>query len=282
MSTEPPFVFVTPRGAPVVRLSRTVRVAATAASSALTAVVMSVSLVLMAPLLALAVVFGSVGLFVAPAEAATTRLIQGVVWNQGGEAIDDVLVEAIDEDGDVAASAFTYASEWDSGPQHGYFFLEVGPGTYTVRLSKAGYRSSTIDDVTVTRRQGSALGDLVIKRRPMLSRTTATLVDPRVTTADDVLVRVGVATAATDRPTGTVRVFDAGRPVGSTSLRPSRHGRAVLDLGQLRRGVHVLQVRYSGDDLVLGSVSSRLIVVVTRYQRGRTSAEAARVVTSAW
>ena len=70
--------------------------------------------------------------------------------------------------------------------------------------------------------------------------------------------------------------------LASTVVRPSRHGRAVLDLGQLRRGVHLLQVRYSGDDLVLGSASQRLLVVVSRYQRSRTSAVAARVVSTAW
>lgn len=258
-----------------------VRLMRAAVSIAATAV-MSVSLVLLAPVVALAVVLGSVGLFISPADAASTRLIQGVVWTPSGQALDDVLVEAIDEDGDVAASAFTYASEWDSGPQHGYFFLEVGPGDYTVRLSKTGYRTTFVDDVTVTRRQGAALGDLVVKPRQAASRTTAALIDERVTTADDVLVRVGVATSATDRPTGTLRVYDTGRSVASVSLRPSRHGRAVVNLGQLRRGVHVLTVRYSGDDAVLGSVSRRMVVVVERYHRSRGADRTARVLASAW
>lgn len=267
----------------MVRLSRAASAAASAALSAATTVVMSLSLVLMAPVLALAVIFGTVGLIVSPAEAVgATRLIQGVVWDQTGRAVDDVLVEAVDEDGEVAASAFTYASEWESGPQHGYFFLEVGPGDYTVRFSKTGYRAGAVEDVVVTRRHGAALGDVVIKRRPASSRIAASLIDSRVSTADDVLVRVAVTSSATDRPTGSLTVVDAGRKVGSTALRPSRHGRAVVNLGQLRRGVHLLQVRYSGDDLVLGSASQRLVLVVTRYQRGRVSLQAARVVTSAW
>ena len=91
-----------------------------------------------------------------PAYHPNSALIQGVVWDQSGRAIDDVLVEAVDADGDVAASAFTYASAWDSGPQHGYFFLEVGPGDYTIRLSKAGYREGSVEDVVVTRRHGAA------------------------------------------------------------------------------------------------------------------------------
>lgn len=266
----------------MVRLPRALATVASAVLSAATTVVATLSIALMAPLLALAVLFGAVGLVAAPADAAATRLIQGVVWDQSGRAIDDVLVEAVDADGDVAASAFTYASAWDSGPQHGYFFLEVGPGDYTIRLSKAGYRSGTVEDVVVTRRHGAALGDLVIKRRPAVSRTTASLVDDRVSTADDVLVRVAVTSSATDRPTGTLSVVDAGRTVASTALRPNRHGRAVLSLGQLRRGVHLLQVRYTGDDLVLGSASQRLMLVVSRYHRGRVTAQAARVVTSAW
>ena len=149
---------------------------------------------LMATLIGL---LGVVALAAAPADAARPhrQLVRGVVVDQTGTPVDDVLVQAVDDFGDVAATALTYASRWPSGPQHGYFFLEVDPGTYSIEISKPGYRRTTIDEVTVTRRQGVRLGEVELKRRLAVSRTTGALVDSRVTTADDVLVKAEIGRA---------------------------------------------------------------------------------------
>ena len=75
----------------------------------------------------------------APAPATAHPLIQGVVVDQNGKPVDDVSVEAVKPDGTVQASALTYASNRPGGPQHGYFYLEVTKGTYTLALSRSEY-----------------------------------------------------------------------------------------------------------------------------------------------
>lgn len=61
----------------------------------------------------------------------------------GCQALDDVKVQARDADTGVkVASALTYASDRADGPQHGYYYLEVPAGTFTVTFQKKGMRTT--------------------------------------------------------------------------------------------------------------------------------------------
>ena len=96
---------------------------------------------------------------------------------------------------------------------------------------------------------------------------------------DDVLVKAVVSVRGDDAPGGTVTVTEGRRTLDAVRLRPARHGRAVLDAGQLSRGVHVLQVNYSGDAMTAPSTSTRMTVFVSRYRHGH---RLVRQLATAW
>jgi len=62
-------------------------------------------------------------------------------------------------------------------------------------------------------------------------------------------------------PTGTVTVYDSGRPIATAKL-PAAGSRIAIPLPRLRSGVHVLVGRYSGSDQVQGSIARPHFVFV--------------------
>ena len=88
--------------------------------------------------------------------------IQGTAVDQRGHLLDDVTVKA-KSGNTVVASALTYANQAADGPQHGYFYLEVTKGTYSLTLSKKGYKTVEYDAGTISKRgQKISMGELVI------------------------------------------------------------------------------------------------------------------------
>ena len=200
------------------------------------------------------------------AAAHEPPLIEGVVADQFGRFVDDVEVVATRGSRQVpAASALTYASDTDGGPQHGYFFLEVGrKGKFTVTLSKPGYRTVVLEQVRI-RRTGQTvdLGEVEVPK--LFATTTEASAHKRtVTTRQHGEADVTVRTKATKRPTGDLEVREGGRVVGEGSLRGSDRGDLTIELDRLPKGSHRLRAYFLGTDELKPSASATFTLVVTR------------------
>ena len=201
---------------------------------------------------------------VAPAKAATEPLVQGVVTDQFGNFVDGVTVRATRSGGAAAASSETYASVWADGPQHGYFYLEVGQtGTYTLTLSKKGYETVEYDGVMVTRRgQKVSLGEIEIEKVLAATSINAMLSRQTVTTRDRAALAVVVSTKATQKPTGEVEIREGRKVVGSVVLKPGNRGNATVTLDKLGKGGHVLRAYFLGSEDLAPSSSKRPVTLV--------------------
>ncbi|MBZ5739222.1 Ig-like domain repeat protein [Nocardioides mangrovi] len=203
----------------------------------------------------------------APHAAASSPLIKGVVVDQSGKAIDDVKVQALDKKGKPVASALTYASQWASGPQHGFFFVEVGAkGTYSLTLSKSGYDTRTISGLEVTKRR-LALGELTLKKTLPSTKTTAELSDKSITTKEKGEIEVKVSTSATKRPTGDIEILEGRRVVGEATLKAGAKGEVSVVLDKLGVGSHHLVASYLGSSSLKASKSGSVTLVVKKPRR---------------
>lgn len=204
----------------------------------------------------------------APHVAAVTAvvakpLIQGVVTDQFGRPVDDVKVQAVGADGTREASALTYASSRPRGPQHGYFFLEVRRGTYTLTLSRSGYVTRKLSRIKVTQRgQRVDLHEIAIHKRLPASRTRGALEEKVVTTKRHAQAVVVVAGAK--RPTGDVEVREGRRVVGEAALTSRDKGSLTVRLDKLARGRHDLKAYYLGSRVLEPSGSKGFTLTVTK------------------
>lgn len=197
-------------------------------------------------------------------ERAGRALIQGVVTDQSGRFVDDVTVQATKDDGTPAASAITYASDREDGPQHGYFFLEVTRGSYTLTLSREGYKTATYGPVQVTKRgQHVSLGEIEIQKKLTESRTEADLARRSVTTKQNGQVVVTVSAKGV-KPTGDVEVREGRKVVGEAGLKAKDKGQITIVLDRLPRGAHELKAYYLGSADLKESTSKSFTLTVTR------------------
>ena len=198
------------------------------------------------------------------AQRAGQALIQGVVTDQSGRYVDDVEVQATKDDGTPAASAITYASDREDGPQHGYFFLEVTRGTYTLTLSREGYKTATYGPYQVTKRaQRVSLGEIEIQKKLAESKTEASLVRRTVTTKQNGEVVVTVS-AKDVKPTGDVEIREGRAVVGEGGLRARDKGQITIELDRLPRGTHELKAYYLGSSDLKASASASFTLTVTK------------------
>jgi hypothetical protein len=206
---------------------------------------------------------------VAASKAAARPLVQGVVTDQFGRYVDGVQVRATRADGTAAASAESYASAWADGPQHGYFFLEVGKvGTYTVTLSKKGYKTVEYAKVVVTRkRKVVSLGEIEIAKVLASTTTSALLTKAAISTKDRGSVVVTVATKATKKPVGGVEIREGNKVVGSGVLKSSHHGKLTVILEKLSKGSHTLRAYFLGSESLAASTSKRPVTLVVSKPR---------------
>jgi hypothetical protein len=203
-----------------------------------------------------------------PTKPSPAPLIQGVVADQFGNNVDDVTVRAT-KGNTAVASAVTYASKWVSGPQHGYFYLEVGkPGTYTVTLSKKGYETVKYSGIEVTgAKQRLSLGEIGIEKSPDPTTTSAALVSRNVTTKGRGAVVVTVATKATKTPLGKIEVREGSKVVGGAELRAGNRGTVTVVLGKLGKGGHVLKAFFLGSDTLAPSAAKQPITLMVVKSR---------------
>ncbi len=195
---------------------------------------------------------------------AGQALIQGVVTDQSGRYVDDVTVQATRADGTPAASAITYASDREDGPQHGYFFLEVDRGTYTLTLSREGYKTAKYGPYEITkRRQRLSLGEIEIEKKLADSKTAATLAQKTITTKQEGVVGVTV-TPKDAKPTGGVEIREGRNVVGEGRLKARDKGVLTVTLDRLPKGAHELKAYYLGSGDLKASASTSFTLTVTR------------------
>ena len=203
----------------------------------------------------------------APSAVEVHPLIQGVVVDQDGNPVDDVMVQATKADGTPQASDETYASQRADGPQHGYFYLEVTKGTYTLTLSKKGYQTVEYDAGTISKRgQKISMGELVIKKAAAATRTTAAPKKATVTTKQHGQVTVTVSSKGA-RPVGDVEVREGKRAVGDGTLRKSNGGTVAIDLDKLPKGEHELKAYFLGSGAFKASASKAFTLTVVKAKR---------------
>lgn len=124
------------------------------------------------------------------------------------------------------------------------------PGTSWVAGSN-GLHAVLLDGTGATRSDTSTV--TVAKAKPSAVRTSMRTSIKR-TTRLKVAVRVVVPGVA--RPTGGVQVRDGRRTIKGATLRSSASGRITVTLPTLRRGTHVLRVRYLGSSTTSGLSST--------------------------
>lgn len=199
----------------------------------------------------------------APADG--TGQIVGLVKEKGGDYLLDVNVEAVDRNGDVAASALTYESDVDAG-QEGFFRLEVEPGRYTVILTAEGYVGRVLSPkVRVVEGLELNVGTVTMRRAPKPSRTSATLKDNRITATERAKVVVDVHAAM--RPTGQITVKYGRKVVGTARLTADDRGVVRVVLDRLERGTYPLKAFYGGSAVVESSKSKELKLTVEKKRR---------------
>jgi hypothetical protein len=199
------------------------------------------------------------------ARAVVRPLVQGLVVDQSGRYLDDVNVEALRANGNIAASSLTYASTRHDGPQHGYFYLEVGgPGDYTLRLAKKGYVTRTFPVGQVRRRQIVSLGEIKLTRVVTETKTSAKLKDSSISPDQKGKVDVTVATKATKKPTGGVEVRDGSKVLGSDTLVPGDKGAVTITLKKLAKGSYHLKAYFLGSKTLKKSTSGALTLTVKK------------------
>ncbi|MBB6627452.1 Ig-like domain repeat protein [Nocardioides sp. KIGAM211] len=199
-------------------------------------------------------------------------LIQGLAIDQTGHYVDGVTVQATRADGTPAASDLTYASKWDDGPQHGYFYLEVGRrGTYTLTLSKSGYVTATFGPVHVRKNQRLGLGEILVKKVLPASSTTAGLDDKSLSVGQKGKVRVKVTSKATKKPVGEIEVREGKTVVGSGVLRPSDKGQVTVGLKKLGKGTHTLKAYFFASPTLKASTSQPMTLTVKKPKHRPTA-----------
>lgn len=198
---------------------------------------------------------------VVPHYAVGSSRIAGIAQDNSGHRLDDVLVKAT---GSGEATQFTYADEDGNG--HGYFNLSVGRGTYTVTLSKEGYSSVTVNDVTVGRGKRVNLGTITLAKKATKTTTTATLVDSVVTTREHGEVEVAVKPGDA-KPLGDIIVKNGRDTVGDATLTASKRGKITVEIEKLPRGTYELKVVYKGNKNFEGSTAKSVELTVKRARR---------------
>lgn len=193
---------------------------------------------------------------------APTSVIEGVAVDASGKGIDNAAVQALDAStGKPVATALTYASAREDGPQHGYFYLFVDPGVYDVVLVKRGYDAAFLSDVVVRKKSRTALGQLTLGLRDWPTRTIAAVLDPVVSPGQPVLVEVEVDSAKARVTGGRVVVSEGKRILATHRLTRADRGTVTVNVGRLPRGTHQLRVDYRAVDGLKSSSSKKTLKV---------------------
>lgn len=202
-----------------------------------------------------------------PVFRAPSNVIQGVVVDQSGRAVDGITVEAVKADGSTDATELTYAGTWSGGPGHGYFGLDVTRGSYTLVLSAKGFKTVEYDAGLITKRRTTiSMGEIEIQKISAPTTTSATLGKASVTTKENGTVTVTVADSTDKKAkvTGDVEVRAGGKVVGEATITKKADGTVTVTLDKLPRGAHKLTAYFLGTADHKPSSSKQLTLTVVK------------------
>lgn len=203
--------------------------------------------------------------------------IEGVVLDERGHPVDDINVEAFPagrEASDPVASWLTYESP-DAEHPHGFYLLDVVPGSYVIRLSSLEgahepFRSQWYADkrvVTVGDQEALRLKPVTLERGRAESQCQLALVDDVVPAAHRPQVRVRIKSPDATRVIGSIRVTMNGQKVRTDRLGRQDRGLVVLRLPKRRPGTYRVVVSYSGSGEVKRSHSQVHVLRVAKPGR---------------
>lgn len=146
------------------------------------------------------------------------------------EFIDDVQVTAVEVGSQSrVATSLSYASQRKRGPQHGYYFLVVPPGTYQVIFEREGFEPFQSGRHTVEAAQTVSVKDVVIDRVPAVPVVKVKVKTTKVTAGEKLKVPVKVvadeaalANAGLEYPTGSVMVAEVNPKTGKMKKKGPR------------------------------------------------------------
>ena len=202
---------------------------------------------------------------------AKEKKVLGRTITATGKGLLNVNVEAFLDgktDKEPTASALSYDYTGPEGLHRpGAFALRnLTKGTYTIVLSRKGYVSQTIEDVTVDGSTPRAyLGEIEMDKP---SPCKVTLQVPgkakeghKVTA--DVKVKAKQGTAV-----GKVKLLVDGKKAGSDTLTKKDHGKLSFVLKDLVAGKHKLVASYAGSDTVAAADSGKETITVKGKKKG--------------
>lgn len=195
--------------------------------------------------------------------------IHGVVVDQGGKKVDDVNVEAYNGQGALSASSLSYASP-DNETKHGYFDLCVGRGTYTLKLSKDGYKTKRGVDAGYLVWYGTTnryLGNVKVNKIMEDSTAKVTLSKDTIRVGDNAKGTVKITTTGGAVPTGKWQILVDGDKEDSGKLTSDDSGKFSFSVSGLSKGSHTIKASYDGDDYVNGTDSKKVGIDVLKKKK---------------
>ena len=154
--------------------------------------------------------------------------------------------------GTWSVEAPSLAYQWNRG---GVAIEGATNATYAVTAADAG---AAITATVTASKEGYADGVATSAARTVQKITTATtgsLSRHLSFGAVPVDFSVRVQAGSGVQPVGTVKVYDNGREIQSVELAAGDNGRAVVKLGTLGRGLHLVTARFVGTDQLAASTS---------------------------
>jgi endo-1,4-beta-xylanase len=162
--------------------------------------------------------------------------------------------------GYVVEAAISLLEEGGVGTFHGLDF-QVNDATFGARTGIRAWADPTGTGYQSTARWG--VGQLVAAPAPVEKADSTVFGLPHTFIArrGTPIGYTAIVLSEGPAPTGTVTVYDRGTPVATATL-PAGSRIASATIPGLTRGIHFLSVEYSGSDLVEGSTSFPLPVLV--------------------
>lgn len=214
--------------------------------------------------------------------------LEGLVVDQAGRPLDNVVVQAFDArdddpDADPVATWITYADPAD-GPAHGFYRLYVPQGedaAFDVRFSSPEgsfdpYRSRDLGaphEVGGHSEQRGIVQELgtTVMTLERQAEARVGLSPSRDVTRPGRSARLGVTVTSpdVDPVTGKVVLAVDGRTRGQQVLTRRADGRAAFTLPALKPGKHTLVVRYAGSALVEAATGRTVVKVDQPPKKGK-------------
>jgi hypothetical protein len=214
--------------------------------------------------------------------------LEGLVVDQAGRPLDNVVVQAfdaLDDDpgADPVATWITYADPAD-GPAHGFYRLYVPQGDDVVLDIRFSSPEGTLDPYRARTLDGAHLVGGGAKKRGIVQELGTTVMTlerqaearVRLSPSRDVTrpgrsARLGVTVTSpdVDPVTGKVVLSVDGRTRGQQVLTRKTDGRAAFTLPALKPGKHTLVVRYAGSTLVEAATGRTVVKVDQPPKKGK-------------